>query len=185
MKKVIVCLADGFEEIEAIGIIDILRRSDFQVTAASVTGSKEVNGAHHIRVFADEMFENVDFSKVDMMVLPGGMPGAQNLKNHQGLREKVIEFSNKGKMLGAICAAPMVFGDLGLLENRKATCYPGFEGYLKGAEVTSGPVVEDGAIVTGCGPGFVFEFTLKLVEKLAGKDRAESTAGQMLIEYTL
>jgi protein deglycase len=180
MKKVVICLANGFEEIEAIGIIDILRRADVFTMVISITGEREVSGAHHIKVLADELFEDVDFSGYDMIVLPGGMPGAANLKNHLGLRNEILDFNTKGKLLGAICAAPMVFGDLGILENRNATCYPGFEKTLMLAHFKADPVVEDQNIITGKGPGFVFDFALKLVEKLAGKDQAVMVAGQML-----
>ena len=181
MKKVVVCLANGFEEIEAIGIIDILRRADIFTMLTSVTGVRDVSGAHNIKLIADELFEDVDFSGFDMIVLPGGMPGSSNLKNHTGLRDIILDFNNKGKLLGAICAAPMVFGDLGILENRNATCYPGFGNQLKLAHVKSDRVVEDQNIITGIGPGAVFDFALKLVEKLAGKEKAAIVAGQMLI----
>jgi 4-methyl-5(b-hydroxyethyl)-thiazole monophosphate biosynthesis len=180
MKKAVVCLATGFEEIEAVGIIDILRRADIFITVTSVTGVREVTGAHHIKVLADELFEDVDFSGYDMIVLPGGMPGSANLKNHSGLRNKILDFNNKGKLLGAICAAPIVFGDLGILENRNATCYPGFENELKLAHVKNDRVVEDQNIITGIGPGAVFDFALKLAERLTGKEKAALVAGQML-----
>ena len=182
MKKVIVCLADGFEEIEAVGIIDTLRRADLQVTALSVTGKSEVTGAHGIRILADKLFDEVDFSGYDMLVLPGGMPGARNLKEHSDLREKIVEFNAQEKFLGAICAAPMVFGDLGLLKGRDATCYPGFGEYLLNARVITEPVVEDHHIITGRGPGLVFHFALRLVEKLCGKQTAAQVAGQMLLK---
>jgi 4-methyl-5(b-hydroxyethyl)-thiazole monophosphate biosynthesis len=180
MKKAVVCLANGFEEMEAIGIIDILRRAEIFVTIISITGVREVQGAHDIGVMADELFENVELSGYDMIVLPGGMPGSQNLKDHSGLRGIITDFNTKGKLLGAICAAPMVLGDLGILENKDATCYPGFSPYLKGAHMQTDRVVEDHNIITGIGPGAVFDFALKLVERLCGKEMAASVAGQML-----
>jgi protein deglycase len=182
MKKVIVCLGNGFEEIEAIGIIDILRRAEILTTVLSVTGEREVSGAHNIKIVADELYEDVDFSGYDLIVLPGGMPGSANLKNHNALRNEILDFNSEGKLLGAICAAPMVFGDLGILKNRAATCYPGFEKYLALAHVKADPVVEDKNIITGKGPGAVFDFALKLVEILAGKEKAELVAGQMLLK---
>jgi protein deglycase len=180
MNNVVVCLANGFEEIEAVGIIDILRRADIKTIVTSVTGTLEVSGAHNIQIIADELFDNLDFSGIDMIVLPGGMPGSANLKNHSLLRSTILDFNSKGKLLGAICAAPMVFGDLGILENRNATCYPGFGSHLRLAHLKSDPVVEDHHIITGIGPGAVFDFALKLVEKLEGKERAALVAGQML-----
>ena len=181
MKKVVVCLAEGFEEIEAIGTIDILRRAGIEAEIASVSGSQTVTGAHQIRVQADRLIEKTDFSDTDMIVLPGGMPGAQHLKEHKLLREKLLAFNKKGKLLAAICAAPMVLGDLGILDKKKVTCYPGFENHLGSAYVTAEAVVEDQNIITGRGPGLVFEFALKLVEKLSGKDKAIAIAGQLLL----
>jgi protein deglycase len=181
MKKAVVCLAEGFEEIEAVGTIDILRRAGIETVVVSVSGSLSVSGAHQLSVKADELVENTDFSGVDMIVLPGGMPGAQHLKEHKLLREKLAAFDQGGKWLGAICAAPMVLGDLGILEHRKATCYPGFENQLKHAIVKPDAVVEDQHVVTGKGPGFVFDFALKLVEKLSGKEKAGAVAGQLLL----
>jgi 4-methyl-5(b-hydroxyethyl)-thiazole monophosphate biosynthesis len=180
MKKAVVCLANGFEEIEAIGIIDILRRAEIFVTVISITGVREVRGAHDIGVMADDLFENAELSGYDMIVLPGGMPGSQNLKDHPGLTGIIKDFNTKGKLLGAICAAPMVLGGLGILENKNATCYPGFSHYLKGAHMQADRVVEDHNIITGIGPGAVFDFALKLVERLVGKEKAALVAGQML-----
>jgi len=180
MKKAVVCLANGFEEIEAVGIIDILRRADIFTTVTSLSGVREVTGAHDIKVSADELFDDIDFSGYDLIVLPGGMPGSVNLKNHTGLRERIMDFHKKGRLLGAICAAPIVFGDLGILENRNATCYPGFGNQLKLAHVKTDRVVVDQNIITGIGPGAVFDFTLTLVERLAGKEKAGLVAGQML-----
>jgi protein deglycase len=181
MKKAVVCLAEGFEEIEAVGTIDILRRAGIETVVVSVSGRLPVSGAHQIIVQTDQLVEKTDFSGVDMIVLPGGMPGAQHLKEHKLLREKLLVFHQSGKFIGAICAAPMVLGDLGILENRKATCYPGFESHLKSAILLPDAVVEDQHVVTGKGPGFVFEFALKLVEKLSGKEKAGVVAGQLLL----
>ncbi len=181
MKKTVVCLADGFEEIEAVTIIDILRRAEVDVTTASVSGSALVKGAHHVEVRADKLFEDVDFRDIDMIILPGGMPGAQNLNNHKGVQDRILDFSAAGKMIGAICAAPMVLGNLGLLENRNVTCYPGFGNYLKKARLKNDAVVEDRNLVTANGPAAAVEFALKLVEKLKGRDMADMTARKMLV----
>ncbi len=109
MNKIAVQLAKGFEEIEAVTIIDVLRRAEFEVTVVSISEKLEVTGSHDIKITADQLFKDVDYSLVDMIVLPGGMPGATNLNNHSGLREKILEFSKNRKPLGAICAAPLVF----------------------------------------------------------------------------
>jgi 4-methyl-5(b-hydroxyethyl)-thiazole monophosphate biosynthesis len=180
-KKIAVHLADGFEEIEAITIIDVLRRAGLDVVVVSVTGKTEVDGSHQIRVVADAVFETVNYDEIDMIVLPGGMPGAANLDAHTSLKHHIRKFAAEGKQLAAICAAPLVFGNLGILEGKQAVCYPGFENYLKGAEVLQVPVVEAGNIVTGRGPGVAIQFALKIVEKAVSVEKAELLARQMLV----
>ena len=114
--KVIVFLATGFEETEAIATVDVLRRAGFYVTTVSITGEYDVTSAHNVTIIADTLFEETDFSNIDILVLPGGMPGAKNLKEHEGVRKLLVDFSKDTKKhIGAICAAPMVLGDLGIL----------------------------------------------------------------------
>ena len=168
MKKVALFLANGFEEIEALGTIDILRRAQISVCSVSITDDLKVTGAHDIPVIADKIFSEADFSQIDFLILPGGMPGSKNLNEHEGLKKLVSEFANNGKEVAAICAAPLVLGGLRLLEGKKATCYPGFEPELIGAITTGENVTVDGNIITGKGPGLVFDFALTLVEKIAG-----------------
>ena len=179
--KVAVHLAEGFEEIEAVSIIDVLRRAGIETRVVSVTGKKEVTGSHHIQVTADVLFEAVDYSTIDMIVLPGGLPGANNLKDHTGLGKQILDFYKNGKPLGAICAAPLVFGNLGILKNQKATCFPGFENQLIGAEVTGAEVETSGKIVTGKGAGVAIKFALKIVEQLKGKELAEELGRKMIV----
>lgn len=181
MKKVALFLANGFEEIEALGTIDILRRAQIHVMTVSITDENIVIGAHNIPVNADTTFKKADFSDISMLVLPGGMPGAKNLNEHEGLRKLLKEFNSNKKHIAAICAAPMVFGDLGFLNGKKATCYPGFESKLIGAKVTEDSIVVDGNITTGKGPGLVFDFALKLVEQISGiQTRWEVQKGLLL-----
>lgn len=181
MAKVYVCLATGYEETEALGTLDVLRRAGLDARTVSMTGEELVTSSHQVTVKADELFENADFASADMVVLPGGLPGATNLDAHKGLSEVLKDFSQKGKFVAAICAAPMVLGHLGLLEGHKATCYPSFESHLQGA-VTEGNGVEvSGNFVTGKGPGFTFAFGLKLVEVLCGKEKADEVAAGMLL----
>lgn len=183
MKKTIaIHLADGFEEIEAISIIDLLRRAELDVQMVSVTGKTEVTGAHQITVKADILFEDVDYKNVFMIVLPGGMPGASNLDAHQGLRDQIKLFNDQERPLAAICAAPMVYGNLGVLKGKKAVCYPGFEKYLNGADVLDVPVVESANVITGKGIGAALEFGLKLIEKTVSPEKARSIAKQILVE---
>lgn len=182
MKKITVHLAKGFEEIEAVSIIDVLRRADIEVVIVSVTGRLEVTGSHHIKLTADELFENIDYKYVDMIILPGGLPGANNLKNHIGLQKQILDFHKKGKPLGAICAAPLVFGNLGILKEKNATCYPGFEDQLVGANVTGEDVEVADTIITGKGAGVAIKFALKIIEIIKGKDFSDELASNMIAE---
>ena len=180
MKKIIVFLAEGFEEIEAISIIDILRRAQISVTTVSVGKDKMVKGAHNIPVEADKLFDDVDFSNYNMLVLPGGMPGAKNLQDHAGVK-KQLELFAEDKLIGAICAAPMVLGSMGLLKGKRATCYPGFEPELIEATITNEPVTVDGNIITGKGPAFAIKFSLQIVETLAGKATHDEVSNGLLL----
>jgi len=164
--KAFVFLATGFEEIEAIGTIDILRRGGIETVTVSVTGDKTVTGAHDISVIADELFEAADYSTADALVLPGGGPGSVMLNQHKGVRQALFEACTEGKLIAAICAAPRVFGSLGLLQGKTATCYPGIEPELTGATILPEPVVTDDNIITGRGPGLVFEFGLAILTYL-------------------
>lgn len=181
MKKVVLFLANGFEEIEALGTLDILRRAQIPVKTVSISDDKTVTGAHNISVIADTIFAEADFTEVEVLVLPGGMPGAKHLNEHEGVKKLLLEFNKQQKMIASICAAPMVLGGLRLLEGRRSTCYPGFEPELIGAQVTGENVVVDGNITTGKGPGLVFDFALRLVEQIAGMPtRREVQQGLLL-----
>ena len=166
--------ATGTEEVEALATVDIIRRAGLPLQIVSITGEPIVTGAHGIRVEADALIEDIDFSIADMLILPGGMPGATNLAAHQLLNEQIMEHAATGKPLAAICAAPLVYGRLGLLAGKRATCYPGFEGELAGATYTAALVEQDGQFITGKGPAAVFEFGYAIVECL--KDRATADA---------
>ncbi len=174
-------LAEGFEEIEAVSIIDVLRRAGFEVTTVSVTGEFKVTGSHGIPIIADKLFEDVGYGEVGMIVLPGGMPGTKNLNAHEGLKKQILHFHESGKNIGAICAAPLVFGQAGVLKGKKATCYPGFEDYLEGATVTGSSTEVDGNIITGKGAGVAIDFSLKIVEMLKGKAAATELAEKMIV----
>ncbi|GAP72233.1 hypothetical protein SAMD00024442_28_6 [Candidatus Symbiothrix dinenymphae] len=173
MKKVFLFLADGFEEIEASGTVDILRRGGLDVTTVSVAATLQVSGAHGIPVVADALFAEVDFSGGDLLVLPGGGSGTKNLNAHEGLKNLLKQHAAAGKKIAAICAAPMVLGGLGLLQGKRATCYPGMENTLQGATIADASVVKDGNIITGKGPGYTFEFALALVAELQGQAKAD------------
>lgn len=181
MKTICIFLATGFEEVEALMPLDILRRGGLEVKTISVTGDKIVCGAHNVRVVADCCFEELDPTDISMIVLPGGMPGAANLDAHVGLSELVLHFDAEQMPLAAICAAPMVFGKRGLLKGKKATCYPGFESYLEGAVYTGNRVETVGHFILGKGPGAAAEFGLAILAKWAGKEKAEEVRKGMLL----
>lgn len=162
-------LDNGFEEIEAITTIDLLRRADIPVTTISVTGIENVQGTHNIAVKADALFQQVDYADADMLILPGG---ATKLIDHRELCELLIEHNAQGKLIAAICAAPAVLGQLGILHGKQATCYPGFEKYL-GESFIGGLVVESKNIITAKGPGLSSDFAFAIIEKLKGTDVAD------------
>lgn len=165
-------LAEGFEEIEALCPIDMLRRAGIDVKSVSITDNKCVVGAHGIATVADITFDEVDISQVDMLILPGGMPGTKNLLAHSPLVSMLKVFGGAGGEIAAICAAPMVLGRIGLLEGKRATCYPGFEGELAGATYTTDKVVVDQNVITAQGMGVAIEFSCAIIDKLLGNGHA-------------
>ncbi|MBU9746496.1 DJ-1 family glyoxalase III [Diplocloster agilis] len=173
MSKVCVFLAEGCEEVEALMVVDLLRRAGIETFMVSVTSSLQVTGSHGIQVKADRLFEEMFYSDIDALVLPGGIPGTPNLANHLGLVELLKEFYQKDKMLAAICAAPSVLGDLGLLAGKKATCHPGFESHLLKAQVVEDEVAADGNVVTSRGLGTAIPFGLQLIRCLADEETAQ------------
>lgn len=181
MKKVFIFLADGFEEIEAIAPIDVLRRAELDVVTVSISDSKTVEGAHGIKMQADQLFTQTEFGDNDYYILPGGLDGMLNLSAHKGVNELLKKQHAEGKKLAAICASPSVLGKLGILEGKEAICYPGFEENLTGATISKLSVVEDGNVITGKGPGVAIEFALKIVETLKGKEVADEVAAGMMI----
>jgi protein deglycase len=181
MKKILVHLAEGFEEVEAIAPVDVLRRAGFEVAMVSITGNKLVTGSHGIVIQADQLFEEADYSKADMIVLPGG-PGSKNLDNHEGLKDQIKQFNHHGKPLAAICAAPMVLAHLGILRGKNITCFPGTEIHLEGSRITGKAVEVDGTIITGKGMGVAVKFGLAIVEYFSGKVAAEALAKKIIAE---
>ena len=172
MAKVYAFLAEGLEEVECLAVVDVLRRSEVDVTMVSITGAMEVTGSHGIRFMADALFEEVNPNVADVLFLPGGMPGTNNLKAHEGLREAIERANKQGRRVAAICAAPSVLGSMGLLKGRTATCYPGFEEQLTGVSYTSQGVVTDGNITTSRGLGYALDLGLELIRLLQGPQQA-------------
>ena len=172
MAKVYVFLADGFEEIEALTQVDLLRRAGVTVVTVSIMEERLVKGAHDIEIMADILFRD-DLLDADMLVLPGGGPGTKNLMKHEGLRKLILEYNQQKKYLAAICAAPGVFGVNNLLQGRNAVCYPGHETNLYGANVVDANVVEDDYFITSKAAGTSLDFGLALVKKLCGEEASE------------
>ena len=179
MKTIFVFLITGFEEIEAVATVEVLRRAGLNVKTVSLTGEKTVAGAHKIPITTDLLFEEVLFQTAELLVVPGGTVA---YTQHEGLKKEIKAFHDQGEKVAAICAAPALLGMLGILRDRKATCYPGYEEYLEGAILPpEQPVVVDGNVITGRGPGLTLEFALMLVEVLLGKRKRDEIAGQLLV----
>ena len=178
---IIVLLANGFEEIEALTPVDMLRRAGLTVKTVGVTG-KAPTGAHGITVVCDAVPEEIDLSTVDMAIFPGGMPGADNLDKSEFTDSVIDALIENGGRLAAICAAPLVLGKRGLLRGKEATCYPGFEKHLHGAKVVDEGVVTDGNITTAKGMGVALEFARELITLTKGKDTAEEICKSIFME---
>lgn len=172
MAKILIFLANGFEEVEGLTVVDLLRRADLDIDMVSMEKDLMVTGSHGVSFQADCLFSQADFSDTDMLVLPGGMPGTKNLQVHEGLRSRIREFMYQGKMLAAICAAPMILGGMRVLEGKRATCYPGFEDQLIGAQFVTEPVVCDGNVITSRGAGTAIEFAASIISHYKGKEEA-------------
>ena len=180
MNKIYVFLATGFEDIEMLGAVDVMRRAALPVRTVSISGERTVMSSHNVGIVADALFEEVDFSDAALLYLPGGMPGAANLQAHEGLADVIRRHYEAGRPLAAICAAPMVYGEMGLLDGLDATCYPGFEHTLKGATATGELVVHDGQFFLGKGPAAVLGLSYALVEYFCGEDKAAEICSAML-----
>ncbi len=174
-----VFLADGFEEIEAIAPVDILRRAGAEVKTVGVNSS-HITATHGVEFVTDITADEVELNeKLEMVVLPGGMPGANNLENSEVVQSAIDYCAKYEKFLGAICAAPKILGHKGLLKGKKATCFPGFESELYGADLKADTVVADGKFITAKGAGAAIDFGLKLVEALYGKNTSEKLRTSM------
>lgn len=173
-------LAEGFEESEALLPLDILRRGGVDAITVSVSSDKIVKSSHGVQVVADALINEISAEDVQMIILPGGLPGATNLDECQALDKIIMDFASKGKSLAAICAAPMVYGKRGLLKGKKATCYPGFDKYLDGAEYTGNLVECVDNFILGKGPAAAAEFGFAILESLVGREKADEVRKGML-----
>ncbi len=174
MKKVGVFFGTGYEEIEALTVVDLLRRVDIETVCVAIDNQSQVMGSHQINVDMDAGIDEVDFDSLDMIVCPGGMPGTKNLEACEKLTEQIKRFYENGKLIGAICAAPSIFGHMGLLEGKRACIFPGMEEHLTGAEVVYDSVVQSDHIITSRGMGTAIDFGLKIIENLVDKETADS-----------
>lgn len=180
MNKIGIFMADGCEEIEGLTVVDIVRRAGIHITTISISGKKEVAGAHGITFLADAKKDEVDFSTLDGIVLPGGMPGTTNLGADETVDKVIREFAAGGKLVAAICAAPSVLGQAGLLNGKHATSYPGFEPKLTGAVTSEDPVVQDGNVITSRGMGTAIAFALEIVSYFTDKKTADKLAESII-----
>lgn len=182
MKTSFLFLADGFEEIEALTCVDVLRRAGIPVKTVSISESLQVKGAHDITVKADHLFDSTLFNDPEWLILPGGLPGADNLYNFAPLQGLLKRHNDADGKIAAICAAPgVVLGKLGILKGKKATCYPGFEELMEGAEAMQQPVVADGNIITGNGPANAMLWALYIVRATIGENEAVKVGNGMLM----
>lgn len=173
MSKLGIFMADGCEEIEGLTVVDIARRAEIEVVMISISGKKEVVGAHNITFLADALASEVDYDELDGIVLPGGMPGTLRLGADAVVDKVIKEFAANGKLVSAICAAPSVLGKAGVLAGKRVTCYPGFEDKLSGADGCEDEVVVDGNVITSRGMGTAIPFALSIVRYLKGAEVAE------------
>lgn len=183
MKDIGIFFAEGYEEIEALTVVDILRRAGLPVLMVSVADQSFVTGSHHISVEMDAKLKDVDFEQIDMIVLPGGQPGTRNLEACDILMKQLDKFFSEKRYISAICAAPTILGHRGMLQNRKACCYPGLEDQLKGAIVKEDLVVTDEFLTTGKGMGAAIAFACAIIERYQGKAAAEKMKKTIVYEF--
>lgn len=180
MKKAYLFFATGFEEVEALTVVDILRRGGVDCKTVSIMGEYEVTSSHNVTVRADLLFEEKDLNDADMLIMPGGIPGTPNLKAHEGLNQLIRKYQADGKYLAAVCAAPTIYGEMGLLAGKNATCYPGMEDGLVGANASTDKVVCDGQFITSRGMGTCIDFGLTLLAKLTDEENARAIAAKIV-----
>ena len=183
MNRNYVFLAQGFEEIEALTVVDVLRRAGMDVKTVSISASRHVVGAHGIGVTADLLLDEADYADAEFLILPGGMPGSTNLYECAALQTVLTEHAAKGGKLAAICAAPaVVLAPLGLLNGKDATCYPGFEKDCRaaGAIMRDAPVIALDKLITGNGPSAALRFALAIVANAMGESQAQQVGSGML-----
>ena len=180
MTRVALLFATGTEECEALNVADILRRAGMDLSIVSISGDKKVTGSHDITIIADELIEDHDFSKDDVLVIPGGMPGTKNMDGHELVQKAIKELYDSNRYVCAICAAPTILGKGGYLKDKNACVYPGNEDKLIGAKVNFEPVNRDGNVITSRGLGTAISFALEIVSALQGSEKAAEMAAKIV-----
>lgn len=185
MCKVTVFIADGTEEVECLTIVDLLRRAGIDVRLVSIMESQTIVSSHKVTIIADGKFDTEDYSDSDMLFIPGGMPGVTNMLAHEGLKDLIKRFNAEGKRLGAVCAGPSVLGQAGVLEGKKATCFPGWEDKLNCGEYTGALVQTDGLIITGRGLGACIEEGLEIIRIFKGDEASADIKRRIQHPYVI
>ena len=180
MTDALIFLAPGYEEVEMLTVVDMVRRAGLVIDMVSITDTLEVTSSHNVTIKADKLFKEADFDSAKMIILPGGIPGTPNLLAYKPLTDKILEFKENGKLLSAVCAAPTVYGQLGILKGHKATCYPGQEVNLNCAEYLTEPVVNDGQFTTSRGMGTCIEFAGAIITRLKDKETADDVKAKII-----
>lgn len=180
MAKVYEFIANGSEEIEALTVVDVLRRAGVDIKTVSINATEDVEMSHGMTLKCDLTIADADFSDADMLLLPGGLPGAYNLNECQEVKDAIKKQYEAGKLVGAICAAPLILGELGILSGKKATCYPGFENQMTGADYTAEIYTVDGNVITGCGPAVTLPYSYAILEMLGEHEKADALREGMM-----
>ncbi|MBB6443964.1 DJ-1 family glyoxalase III [Bacillus benzoevorans] len=183
MKKTLILLANGYEEIEALTVVDFLRRADISIDLVSITGKLETVSAHGVHILADKLIEDIQGEEYDAIITPGGIPGATNLAENEKVTSLLQSFYKDNKLVASICASPLALEAAGIAEKVKGTCYPGFEGQIHFKEFSEEAVVKDGNVITSRGPATTSYFALAIIEALAGKETAEKVKNGTLMTF--
>lgn len=184
MAQALIFLAPGYEEVEMLTVVDLLRRCNITIDMVSVTDSLQVTSSHDVTIKADVLIKDADFDSAQMIILPGGIPGTPNLLACKPLTDKIKEFAAQKKWLSAVCAAPTIYDELGLFQGKKATCYPTFADKLTNAAYVKQPVVVDDIFITSRGAGTTIEFAAAIVERFAGKEAADDVLKKIIYNDT-
>lgn len=183
MAQACIFLAEGYEEVEMLTVVDMLRRAGVEIDMVSITGEKAVTSSHGVTIIADKLFAEVDFSSVQMLILPGGIPGTPNLRAYAPLCEQLQAFAeNENKWLAAVCAAPTILGELGLLDGHQATCYPDFADKIICGQYVKKPVIRDGHVITSRGMGTCIEFAAEIITALKDAETASLVKSKIIYQ---